>query len=90
MTIYNKRQQEIGNEIEHNLRESQWKDWQWHIKHAIKDIPLFEKLTGITFSEQERKTLHNTIARFPVSITPYYLSLIERVIVATLRAINPD
>jgi len=47
------------------------------VKHAIKDIPTFERLLGIRFSAEERRDLEQTIRQFPLSITPYYLSLID-------------
>lgn len=77
MTIYNKRQQEIAGEIEEGTAKSNWQDWRWQLKHSIKDIDTFEKLTGICFSKKERTELEETIARFPLNITPYYLSLID-------------
>lgn len=54
-----------------------WNDWKWHITHSIKDIDTFMKLTGISFSEEEVSRYENTLEKFPLSITPYYLSLIE-------------
>lgn len=57
--------------------ELKWKDWKWQIKNAIKDINTFEKLSNIKFSDSERAELQKTIEKFPISITPYYLSLIK-------------
>lgn len=54
-----------------------WEDWKWQVRKAIKDIDRFEELTGIKFSKKQRKVLDNTVAKFPLSITPYYLSLID-------------
>ncbi|MEZ4357243.1 MAG: lysine 2,3-aminomutase [Eubacteriales bacterium] len=55
----------------------QWTDWRWQLKHSIKDIDTFEKLLGIKFDSDERKKLEETLEKFPLSITPYYLSLID-------------
>ncbi|NIM15754.1 MAG: lysine 2,3-aminomutase [Candidatus Aminicenantes bacterium] len=77
MTIYNKKQQQIAGEIEEGTAKSNWQDWRWQLKHSIKDIDTFEKLTDICFSEKERAEIEKTIARFPLNITPYYLSLID-------------
>ncbi len=33
---------------------------------------------GITFSKKERKQLQKTVEKFPINITPYYASLIDR------------
>ncbi len=54
-----------------------WKDWKWHLEHSIRDIDTFEKLSGLDFCESERKALKKTAEKFPLMITPYYLSLIE-------------
>ena len=75
--IYNERQQEIAEKIHPDTEMSHWKDWKWQLRHAIRGIRTFERLTGIKLSETERKSLEETIAKFPMSITPYYLSLID-------------
>jgi len=77
MTIYTKKQQKIAGVIEAGVIESSWKDWKWQLKHSIKDISTFENLTGISFSEKQRKEILKTTSKFPISITPYYLSLID-------------
>jgi len=38
---------------------------------------MFEKVLGIQFSAEEKEDLRKTVNKFPVSITPYYLSLID-------------
>ncbi|MDX9800225.1 MAG: lysine 2,3-aminomutase [Spirochaetia bacterium] len=60
-----------------NIEKSKWKEWAWQLRHTIRTLERFEELTGIAFSEKERESLEETIERFPVSITPYYLSLID-------------
>jgi lysine 2,3-aminomutase len=76
--IYTNTQREIAGRIEEQPRLSKWKDWKWQIKHSIKSLDKFEYLTGIQFSEKEREELQKTFDKFPLSITPYYLSLIDR------------
>lgn len=77
MAIYNEKQQEIAERISPQARISNWKDWKWQLKHCIRDISTFEKLTGIKFEQSEGELLEKTIAKFPICITPYYLSLID-------------
>lgn len=77
MVIYDEKQQEIAEKINPKSRISNWKDWKWQLKNSIKDISTFEKLTGIRFEKNERNLLEKTIEKFPLSITPYYLSLID-------------
>ncbi len=55
-----------------------WKDYRWQLNNSIKTIRSFEKFTGITFTEEEHSALEKTIEKFPLSITPYYASLIEK------------
>jgi len=77
MEIFNETQQEIAKRIKKGSTISNWKDWKWHLKNTIKTIEKFELLTGIRLSEYEKNNLKLTLDRFPLSITPYYLSLID-------------
>lgn len=78
MHIYTGNQQEIAQKIESKSEKSNWLDWKWHVRNTIKTISEFERLTGISFSPSEKKELQKTINHFPLSITPYYLSLIDK------------
>ena len=75
--IYNKGQQEIAKKISSTAEKTNWKDWKWQLKHSIRDIETFEKLLGIKFADSVKSQLQETISKFPLSITPYYLSLID-------------
>jgi lysine 2,3-aminomutase len=57
--------------------KSRWRDWKWQMRHVIRDINTFEKFSGISLTSSERDSFHRAIVRFPMSITPYYLSLID-------------
>ena len=63
--------------FEQYKKQSKWKDYQWQLKHSIQDVGTFEKLTGIRFKEREKLLFKKVIGKFPLSITPYYLSLID-------------
>jgi len=78
MSIFNAVQQELGSRLEKDINVSAWKDWRWQIKHSIRSLDKFEHVTGIKFDVNKRKELEKTFAKFPLSITPYYLSLIDR------------
>lgn len=77
MVIYEEKQRTIAEHLDLGAELSHWKDWQWQLRHSIKDIPTFERLTGIQFDTKTRRDLEDTVGKFPISITPYYLSLIE-------------
>jgi len=65
-------------EIESPTSESsRWKDWHWQVSHSIVDITTLERMLDITLSIKEREDMQRTIDIFPMSITPYYLSLID-------------
>jgi lysine 2,3-aminomutase len=61
----------------HDAGLERWTDWQWQLKHSIRDIETLEKLLGIRYPDDEREKLLKTLEKFPLSITPYYLSLIN-------------
>lgn len=47
------------------------------MRHSIRDFDTFERLLDITLSDAQRKAFSDTVQKFPMSITPYYLSLIN-------------
>ncbi|MDD4127514.1 MAG: lysine 2,3-aminomutase [Methanomicrobium sp.] len=77
MKLYSENQKKIADRIDLENTLTNWKDWKWQIKNTVRDIPAFERLTGIRFSEEKKEKLNKTLEKFPMSITPYYLSLIE-------------
>ncbi|NPE27300.1 lysine 2,3-aminomutase [Methanococcoides sp. SA1] len=77
MEKYSKQQKEIATMIDSDDFLDKWKDWNWQLKHSIQDIETFERLLGIKFEPPEKEKLKETLEKFPLSITPYYLSLIE-------------
>ncbi len=56
---------------------SKWKNWRWHLKHRVTRLEQFEELLGIDLPSEMRGALEETISRFPMAVTPYYLSLID-------------
>lgn len=76
--IFDDHQQALAEKIQPSTNITQWKDWKWQLRHAIKTIEAFEYLTDIRFSPEEKKRLNETADRFPLAITPYYASLIDK------------
>lgn len=60
-----------------DLAYSKWTDWKWQVSHCIHDIETIEKILEISFSKEEKVQIQETIDRFPMSVTPYYLSLVD-------------
>ncbi len=75
--IFTQHQQEIAKKIDFNVSKSNWKNWKWQVKHRIRSLDVLESLLDIRFSEEKRLQIEKTIEKFPMSITPYYLSLID-------------
>jgi len=49
-----------------------WMDWRWQMKSAIKN---YDDLPSQIKSQLDYKTTNDVCSLFPMSITPYYLSL---------------
>jgi len=77
MTIYTTKQKEISETISDDASISNWKNYKWQLSHAIRDIDTFEDITCIEFDEEEKQVYEKVLEKFPFSITPYYLSLID-------------
>lgn len=75
--IYNRIQRSISKKINETFGMDEWIDWKWQLQHSVKTVSQFEYLTAISFSEQERRDYQKVFEKFPLSITPYYLSLIR-------------
>jgi lysine 2,3-aminomutase len=54
-----------------------WTDWRWQIKNCISRLDTIEKILGVKFSDEKKKQIKKTAEKFPISITPYYLSLVD-------------
>ncbi|ADK83068.1 lysine 2,3-aminomutase [Sediminispirochaeta smaragdinae] len=78
MIKFPKKQSDLAEKIDNGAGFTKWRDWRWQLKHSIRSISSFETLTGIQFDKDKRQELEATVAQFPLSITPYYLSLIEK------------
>ncbi len=70
------RQQKILQEIDDGQTGS-WKDWKWQMKHCVRDLATFEQLLDFRLPESLRQNFQAITDKFPMSITPYYLSLID-------------
>ncbi|MEA2068446.1 MAG: lysine 2,3-aminomutase [Verrucomicrobiota bacterium] len=67
----------IDENLQDNEHKKHWNDWKWQIRHGIRDLDTVEELLGIELNPDLREAMQHSAERFPVSITPYYLSLIN-------------
>jgi lysine 2,3-aminomutase len=54
---------------------AQWNDWRWQLRNAIRDAESLGHILDL--SEEERRGLTLEGTPLPVSITPYYASLLD-------------
>jgi lysine 2,3-aminomutase len=53
-----------------------WNDWQWQLRNRIKTLEALN--TFIRLSEDEQKAMTYLAKQLPLSITPYYASLLDQ------------
>lgn len=58
-----------------HVSEKDWKDWRWHFRNRIVSVEGLSKFVPLSAKEQARIKLVTT--RYPLAVTPYYLSLIN-------------
>jgi lysine 2,3-aminomutase len=64
-----------GYRLWRDVPESLWKDWKWHFRHRITSINQLSQY--IPLSSEIKGQLNLVTKRYPLSVTPYYLSLIN-------------
>ncbi len=74
---FNKKQKHIFETIDSGHPSDHWFDWKWQMAHCIHSLEVFEDLLGVELSEEMQTAFKKTVEKFPMSITPYYLSLIN-------------
>ncbi|MDD4985931.1 MAG: KamA family radical SAM protein [Dehalococcoidales bacterium] len=58
-----------------NVSDSTWNDWRWHFRNRITTV---DQLAGfIPLSSSEKAQIKLVTMKYPLSVTPYYLSLIN-------------
>jgi len=63
------------NRLFESVPEESWNDWRWHFRNRITKVEELAKL--ILLSAQEQRQLELVARKYPLAITPYYLSLIN-------------
>jgi lysine 2,3-aminomutase len=64
-----------GYSLLREVPESLWKDWKWQFRNRITSIDQLGQF--IPLSSEEKTQLKLVTKRYPLSVTPYYLSLIN-------------
>jgi lysine 2,3-aminomutase len=58
-----------------NVSDDNWNNWTWHFRNRLTTVEQLANLIPMTADEQ--KKLKQVTQKYPVSITPYYFSLID-------------
>jgi lysine 2,3-aminomutase len=58
-----------------NVPDSSWSDWKWHFRNRITSVDHLSRL--VPLSAEEKAQIEIVCQRYPLAITPYYLSLIN-------------
>ena len=58
-----------------NIPDSLWNDWKWHFQNRITTVEQLAQFIPLSRAEQAQLSI--VTLRYPLSITPYYLSLIN-------------
>ena len=58
-----------------HVPDSDWNDWRWHFRSRITTIDKLASL--IPLSAEEQSQLRLVTLKYPLAITPYYLSMID-------------
>jgi lysine 2,3-aminomutase len=58
-----------------HIPDSHWNDWKWHFRNRITTVDQLTRYFPLSF--EERAQLRLVTKRYPLSVTPYYLSLID-------------
>ena len=64
-----------GYDILKHVPASIWKDWRWHFRNRITTVKQLSQFIPLSFEEQAQIRL--VTKRYRLSVTPYYLSLID-------------
>jgi lysine 2,3-aminomutase len=58
-----------------DITEAQWTDWKWQLRHSIRNVEDLKKVLPLT--DVEEREIKGTLQTFDMSVTPYYMSLID-------------
>jgi lysine 2,3-aminomutase len=59
-----------------DVSDKDWNSWHWQARNRVRTLEQLERI--LVLSENERQAMSQANSMLPVSITPYYLSLVSR------------
>jgi lysine 2,3-aminomutase len=58
-----------------HVSDENWNDWKWHFRNRISSVD--ELITHIPLSAKDQEQIRLVTTKYPLSVTPYYFSLID-------------
>ena len=58
-----------------HIETGEWNNWKWQFRHRITTVEALKQYLPLT--SQEESQLNLVVRKYPLSITPHYLSLID-------------
>lgn len=58
-----------------HVSDNDWNDWHWQVRNRIRTVEELDKYVNL--SNQEKDDIGRVLSKFRMSITPYYLTLID-------------
>ena len=58
-----------------NVTDAEWNDWKWQVRNRIETVEDLKKYINLT--EEEEKGITECLKTLRMSITPYYLSIMD-------------
>jgi lysine 2,3-aminomutase len=71
----NEKTVEFRRRVFPNTTDEQWNDWRWQLRNRIVNLTELERLLHL--SDDERQAIERHQGPLPISITPYYASLLD-------------
>src|SRR5512136_2510151 len=58
-----------------HVSDQNWNDWKWHFRNRISSVD--ELIRHIPLSAKDQEQIRLVTTKYPLSVTPYYFSLID-------------
>jgi lysine 2,3-aminomutase len=58
-----------------HVSDESWNDWKWHFRNRISSVD--ELIRHIPLSAKDQEQIRLVTTKYPLSVTPYYFSLID-------------
>ena len=60
-----------------DVTDAQWSDWKWQQSHRVRTIAKLREIFPEAADQFDWAAIEKAAERFPMGVTPYYLSLVQ-------------